>query len=102
MKIKAKPNIEIQQILSSSLLSLSDVKNYLRDSPFSSVVDIVNLHLLNGTHWASYINQNYFDSCGSSPPEKLTRFFKNEMGIGYILITKSKVSILFVQRIVYL
>ena len=69
---KATPNIKIQQVLSS--LSLNDVGIYLRDGPFESDIGIVNLHPSKGTHWVCYINENYFDSYGCSPPKKLSKF----------------------------
>ena len=60
LKNKATSNIKIQQVLSS--LSLNDKRIYLRDGPFESDIGIVNLHQSRGTHWVSYINENYFDS----------------------------------------
>ena len=72
LKDKATSNIKIQQILSS--LSLNNVGIYLRDGPFESDIGIVNLHPLKGTHWICYINENYFDSYGCSPPKKLSKF----------------------------
>ena len=62
LKSKATSNIKIQPVLSS--LSLNDVGIYLRDGPFESDIGIVNLHPSRGTHWFSYINENYFDSYG--------------------------------------
>ena len=72
LKNKATSNIKIQQVLSS--LSLNDVGIYLRDGPFESDIGIVNLHPSKGTHWVCYINENYFDSYGCSPPKKLSKF----------------------------
>ena len=72
LKNKATSNIKIQQVLSS--LSLNDVWIYLRDEPFESDIGIVNLHPSKGTHWVCYINENYFDSYGCSPPKKLSKF----------------------------
>ena len=72
LKNKATSNIKIQNILSS--LSLNDVGIYLRDGPFSSDIGIVNLHLSKGSHWVCYINENYFDSYGCSPPKNLSKF----------------------------
>ena len=62
LRDKATSNIKIQQILSS--LSLNDVGIYLRGGPFEFDIGIVNLHPSKGTHWVSYINENYFDSYG--------------------------------------
>ena len=78
LKNKATSNIKIQNILSS--LSLNDVGIYLRDGPFSSDIGIVNLHPSKGTHWVCYINENYFDSYGCSPPKKLSKFIIKRNG----------------------
>ena len=78
LKNKATSNIKIQNILSS--LSLNDVGIYLRDGPFSSDIGIVNLHSSKGTHWVCYINENYFDSYGCSPPKKLSKFIIKRNG----------------------
>ena len=72
LRNKATSNIRIQQILSS--LSLNDVGVYLRDERFESDVGIVNLHPSKRTHWVSYLKENYFDSYGCAPPEKLSKF----------------------------
>ena len=72
LKNKATSNIKIQQVLSS--LSLNDVGIYLRDGHFESDIGIVNLHPSKGTHWVTYINENYFDSYGCAPPKKLSKF----------------------------
>ena len=72
LKNKATSNIKIQQVLSS--LSLNDVGIYLRDGPFESDIGIVNLLPSKGTHWVTYINENYFDSYGCAPPKKLSKF----------------------------
>ena len=72
LKNKATSNIKIQQVLSS--LSLNDIRIYLRDGPFESDIGIVNLHPSKGTHWVTYINENYFDSYGCAPPKKLSKF----------------------------
>ena len=70
LKNKAISNKKIQQILSS--LSLN-VGIYLRDGPFSSDIGIVNLHPSKGTHWVTYINENYFYSYGCVSPKKLSK-----------------------------
>ena len=46
----------------------------LRDGSFSSDIGIVNLHPSKGTHWVCYLNENYFDSYGCTPPRKLSKF----------------------------
>ena len=71
LKNKATSNIKIQFL---SSLSWNDVGIYFRDGRFSSDIGIVNLHPPRGTHWVLYINENYFDSYGYSPPQKLFKF----------------------------
>ena len=72
LKNKATSNIKIQQVLSS--LGSKVVGIYLGDGAFESNVGIVNLHPSKGTHWICYVNENYFDSYGCSPPKKLSKF----------------------------
>ena len=78
LKNKATSIIKIQQVLSS--LSLNNVGIYLRDGPFSSDIGIVNLHPSKGTHWITYMNENYFDSYGCVPPKKLSKFIIKRNG----------------------
>ena len=78
LKNKATSNIKIQQVLSS--LSLNVVGIYLRDGPFKSDIGIVNLHPSKGTHWVTYMNENYFDSYGVVCPKKLSKFIINRNG----------------------
>ena len=78
LRNKATSNIKIQQVFSS--LSLNDSGVYLRDGPFESDIGIVNLHPTRGSHWVCYINENYFDSYGCSPPKKLSKFIIKRNG----------------------
>ena len=78
LKNKATSNIKIQQVLNS--IGLNKVGIFLRDGPFSSDIGIVNLHPSKGTHWVCYINENYFDSYGCSPPKKLSKFIIKRKG----------------------
>ena len=78
LKNKATSNIKIQNILSS--LSLNDVGIYLRDGSFLSDIGIVNLQPSKGTHWVTYINENYFDSYGCVSPKKLSKFIIKRNG----------------------
>ena len=78
LKNRATSNIQIQQILSS--LGLNNVQIYLRDGPFESDIGIVNLHPSKGSHWVCYINENYFDSYGCSPPKNLSKFIIKRNG----------------------
>ena len=64
--------IKIHQVFSN--LFLNGIGIYLRDAAFESDLGIVTLHPSKGTHWVEYINENYFDSYGCSPPQKLPKF----------------------------
>ena len=64
--------MKIKQGLSS--IGLDNVGVYLRDGQISSDIGIVDLHTLKGTHWVVYINENYFESYGCAPPQKLSKF----------------------------
>ena len=46
------------------------------DGPFESDIGSVNSHPLKGTHWVANMNEIYFDSYGSGPPNKLSRFVR--------------------------
>ena len=78
LKNKATSNIKIQKVLNS--IGLNNVGIYLRDGPFSSDIGIVNLHPSKGTHWVTYINENYFDSYGCVSPKKLSKFIIKRNG----------------------
>ena len=78
LKNKATSNIKIQQVLNS--IGLNNVGIYLRDGSFSSDIGILNLHPFKGTHWVTYINENYFDSYGCVPPKKLSKFIIKRNG----------------------
>ena len=78
LRNKATSNIKIEQVL--NYIGLNNVGIYLRDSPFSSDIGIVNLHQSKGTHWVCYINENYFDSYGCVPPRKLSKFIIKRNG----------------------
>ena len=79
LKNKATSNIKINEVLKMMGLD-SKVGIYLRDGSFSSDVGIVNLHPSKGTHWVCYINENYFDGYGCSPPKKLSKFIIKRNG----------------------
>ena len=70
LKNEATSNIKIQQVLSS--FGLDNVDIYRREGPFESNIGFVNLHPTKGTHWVVYINENYFDSYGYAPAQKLS------------------------------
>ena len=78
LKNKATSNIKIQKILNS--IGLDNIGTYLRDGSFESDIGIVNLHPFRGSHWVCYINQNYLDSYGCSPPKKLSKFIIKRNG----------------------
>ena len=62
--------MKIYQVLFS--VALDNVDIYLRGGTFSNDTGIVNLHPSKGTHWVAYMNENYFDSYGCSPPQNLS------------------------------
>ena len=78
LKNKTTSNIKIQKVLTS--VGLDNINIYLRDGPFSSDIEIVNLHPSKGTHWVCYINENYFDSYGIVFPKKLSKFIIKRNG----------------------
>ena len=96
LKNKATSNIKIQQVFSS--LGLSDVGFYLRDGPFESETGVVNLHPSKGTHWVVYISENYFDSYGCAPPQKLSKIIIKRKG--YCLYSEYKIQGLQANEIV--
>ena len=53
---------------------------YLRDGPFETDIGIVNLHPTKGTRLVVYINENFFDSYGCAPPQKLSQFIIKRTG----------------------
>ena len=94
LKNEATSNIKIHQVLTS--IGLDNVKIYLRDGPFSSDIGIVNLHPSKGTHWVCYINENYYDSYGCSPPKKLSKFIIKRNG--FCLYSEYKIQSLTSKR----
>ena len=99
-KNKAFSNIKIQQIFSS--LGLSVVGIYLRDGLFQSDIGKVNIHPSKGTHWVCYINEKFFNSCGCSPPKKLSKFIIKRNGYFLYSEYQNKKMIVFVQVNVYI
>ena len=98
LRNRATSNIKLQQVLIS--IGLDDVGIYLRVGPFSNDVGIVNLHPTKGTHWVVYINENYFDSYGCSPPKKLSKSIIKRNGFQLYSENQIKEMIIFVQVIV--
>ena len=94
LKNEATSNLKIQQVLTS--IGLDNGKIYLRDGPFSSDIGIVNLHPSKGTHWVCYINENYFDSYGCSPPKELSKFIIKRNG--FCLYSEYKIQSLTSKR----
>ena len=78
LRNKATSNMKIQQVLNS--IGLNNVGIYLREGPFKSDIGIVNLQPNRGSHWVSYINENYFDSYGVVCPKKLSKFIIKRNG----------------------
>ena len=62
---------------------------FLRDGPFSGDISIVNLYPSKGTHCVCSINENYLDSYGCFPPQKVSKLIIKRNGhslySGYIL-----------------
>ena len=75
---KATLDIQIQQVL--GFTGLDNVRIYLRDGPFSSDIGIVNIYPTKGTHWACFLNENYFDGYGCVCPKKIFKFFIKRNG----------------------
>ena len=87
-------------------MSLNDVGIDIRYERFSRDVGKVNLHPTKGSHWVAYMNQNYFDPYGLSPPEKLSKFLKNINGscssLKHKLQGLRRKRAFFNQRVVYI
>ena len=88
LKNKARSNIKKYEVLKKIGLD-SKVGIHLRDGDFLTSYGIVNLHPSKGTHWVCYINENYFDSYGCSPPKKLSKFIIKRNG--YCLYSEYKI-----------
>ena len=73
LKNKATSKLNLYGVLKEIGLDIK-VGIYLRDGSFSADVRIVILHPTKRTHWVCYINENYIDSYGCSPPNKLSKF----------------------------
>lgn len=69
LKNEATSNIKIIEVINK--LGIRNFNVYMRDDKITTKTGIVNLHPNKGTHWVLYINNYYFDSYGSPPPEKL-------------------------------
>ena len=77
-KNKTTSKTKIQQVL--SFLSLNAVDIYLRDGPFSSDIELFNLHFSKGTQWVCYKNKSYFDSYCCVHPKKLSKIIIKRIG----------------------
>ena len=62
-------------------MSLKDVGIYSRDGPFKTDMGIENLHPFQGTHWVIYVHENFFDSYGCSPPQKVPGLIVKRNGL---------------------
>ena len=82
-----------------SCLSLSNVVIYLKNGTPESDKGTVNLHPSKRTHWVAYINQNYFDPYGCSPPQKLSRFIVKRNG--NCLLSEYKIQSVTNNRVFY-
>ena len=59
---------------------MNDVGIYLRDGPCLGDIRVVNLRPPKGSQWVLYNNENYFDSYGCAPPQKLSNFIIKRNG----------------------
>ena len=91
LKNKAASNIKIYEVLKNIGLD-TKVEIYLGDGSFSTDIGTVNLHPSKGTHWVCYINENYCDSYGCSPPKKLSKNIIKRNG--YCLYSEYKIQCL--------
>ena len=83
LRNKTTGNIKIYEVLKNIGLD-TKVEIYLGDASFTTDIGIVNLHPSKGTHWVCYINENYFDSYGCSPPNKLCNIYHKTKWILFI------------------
>ena len=84
---KATSNIKIQQVLVS--FGLDNVITYLRDGLVLSDIGIVTLHVLKRTRWVLYIHEDFFDSHGIKPPQKLSKIIIKRNG--HCLYSENKI-----------
>ena len=94
LKIKATPNIKVQQVLCS--VGSNNVGIHLQDGPFESDLGVVSLHPLKKTHWVAYVNENFFDSYGCAPPRKLSKPIMKRNG--HCLYSECKIQCLTNKR----
>ena len=94
LKNKATSDIKTYQVLSS--IGLDIVKIYLKDGPYSSDIGVVNLHPTKRAHWIVYINENFFDICGCSPPINVSNIFIKQNG--NCLYSEYKIQGLIIER----
>ena len=101
LKNKETSNIKIYEVLKKIGLD-SKVEICLGDGPFSTYIGIVNFQPTEGTHWVCYINENFIDSYGCAPPQKISKF--NIKRNGHCLCSEYQIqkTIVFMQVIVYL
>ena len=87
LEIKARTNAKVCQILCS--IGLNNVGIYLRDRPFESDIGIKKFASIKRNSMVCYINENYFDSYGCVPPQKLSKF--NIIRNGYCLYSEYQI-----------
>ena len=95
LKNKATIILKLYEVLKKIGLD-TKVGIFLKDGPFSSDIGIVNLHPSKGTHFVTYKNENYFDSYGCVPPQKISKFFINRNG--HCLFSEYKIQRLTSKR----
>ena len=95
LRNKATSNIKINEVIKNIGLD-TKVEIYLRDGSFSTDIGNVNLHPSKRTHWVCYINENFFDSYGCSPPKKLSKYIIKRNG--YCLFSEYKIQGLTIKH----
>ena len=76
-----KSNFKNENSSSTWFYWIKQCWSLFKDGPFENGPGIVTLHPLKGTHWVVYINENYFDPYGWSPPRKLSKFIIKRNGL---------------------
>ena len=63
---------------------------------FSSDIGVVNFHLIKGTHWVCYVNENCCGSYGCSFAQKLSKL--NSRRNGPCLLSENKIQGLTIEK----
>ena len=74
---------------------MNDVGNSLGDGSIDFDKGFVNLHPFQGSQWAIFKYEVFFDSYGCSPPQKLSKFIKRN---GHCFSSENKIQGLTSKR----